>query len=105
MTRITDRAYLDWLRTQPCIITGQRGHDCEAVDPAHIGTHGKGLKTDDEALPVLHSLHVKGHNGGEIRMFREQAPNWLIRDALRAYARERYREWKESGDWTGGKFR
>lgn len=103
--RITDRKYLDWLRTQPCIITGQRGSDVEAVDPAHVGTYGKGLKTDNEALPILHSLHVNGHNGGEIKMFREQAPNWLIRDALRAYARERYAEWRETGDWTGGKFR
>ena len=102
---VKDRKYLDWLRTQPCIITGQRGSEFETVDPAHIGTFGKGMKTDDEALPILHSLHSGGHSGGEIKMIRERAPNWLIRDALRAYAREKYREWNDFGDWVGGKFR
>lgn len=103
--KTTDPKYLDWLKTQRCVLTGHAATEYDAVDPAHIGTYGKGLKTDDEALPLLHSLHARGHNGGEIKLFREHAPNWLIRDALRAYARERYREWLESGDWTGGKFR
>lgn len=52
---VKDRKYLDYLREQPCIITGLRSSEYDAVDPAHIGTAGKGLKTDDEALPLLHT--------------------------------------------------
>ena len=89
---VRDRKYLDWLRTQPCIITGC----CEdAIDPMHIGTYGKGLKSsDDQVLPVGHRYHRLAHQNGEITMFRKHAPNWLLRAALRAYAREMYREWK-----------
>jgi len=91
-----DRAYLDWLRTQPCIITGRMGDDHESVVPAHIGTAGKGLKSpDSQALPVLASYHSLGHQKGEITMFRTHAPDWLIREALRAYAEKMYQEWKE----------
>jgi len=93
-TKVVDRKYLDWLRTQPCILTGEAATDFDPVDPMHIGTHGKGAKTDDEALPVAHSLHVSGHQSGEISMLRRKAPDWLIRNAFRAYAREMYWEWK-----------
>lgn len=91
---VRDRKYLDWLRDQPCLLTGRRATEQDAVDPVHIGTFGKAIKTDDEAIPVLHSLHSEGHSGGEISMFRAHAPDWLLRDALRAYARELYRGWK-----------
>ena len=92
---IRNRKYLDWIRQQPCVISGLRGNHFETVDPAHIGTLGKGIKSgDDEVLPLRHSYHVEGHQSGEISMFRKYAPDELIRDALRAYAREQYREWK-----------
>ena len=92
---IRDRAYLDWLRTQPCILTGQRGNEHEAVDPAHIGQAGMGMKAgDDLALPILHSIHAKMHSMGEVVILRQFAPDWLIRDAFRAYAREFYGKWK-----------
>lgn len=92
---IRDRKYLDWLHDQPCILTGHYSDDNETVDAAHIGTAGKGLKSsDDEALPICHSLHVRGHQHGEVSMLREFAPDWLIREAFRAYAREMYRGWK-----------
>jgi hypothetical protein len=92
---LRDRKYLDWLRRQTCIVTGLRGSEHDAVDPAHIGTLGKGIKSpDDEALPLLHSMHAEAHQHGEISMFRKHAPDWLIRAALRAYARELYRSWK-----------
>jgi hypothetical protein len=94
---LRDRAYLDWLRTQPCIITGWLGDECQAVDPAHIGTAGRGIKSpDNEALPLAHYLHVLAHNKGEISMFRERLPDDVLRAALRALAREMYREYKES---------
>ena len=94
---VRDRKYLDYLREQPCILTGRVGHpEIESVDPMHIGTAGKGVKSsDDEALPVIHHLHARGHESGEISMLREVAPDWLLREAFRAYAREQYREWRE----------
>lgn len=97
---IRDRKYLIWLRSQPCILTGFRATEYEAVDPAHIGQAGMGMKSgDDEALPVKHSLHVKMH-GGEISTLRELAPVWLLRAAFRAYAREFYAKYKLSDSRT-----
>lgn len=91
---IRDRAYLDWLRSERCVLTGQYGSDYDAVDPMHIGTLGRGIKSpDDEALPVLHSLHVLGHQRGEVSLFREMLPDTLLRCALRAWAREMYRDY------------
>lgn len=95
---IRDPAYRDWIKTQPCVITGLRGDEQETVDPMHIGTAGKGLKSsDDEILPVAHRYHAAGHQKGEMSMFRNAAPDGLLRAALRAYAREMYREWKGGG--------
>lgn len=97
---VRDRDYLDWLRTQPCILTGWRATDDAAVDPMHIGTLGTGIKSsDDEALPVRHEFHDFGHKWGEMSMFRKQMPEWLIREALRAYARDLYQRYlKERGE-------
>ena len=93
---LRDRAYLDALRDMPCAITGQRATDYEKVDPAHIGTAGRGLKSpDDEALPILHSVHQEMHNKGEASVLRERMPDWLLIDCVQAYAREHYRKWKE----------
>lgn len=94
---IRDPAYLIYLRSQPCILTGFMGNDYEAVDPCHIGTAGRGVKSsDDEALPIRHSLHVEGHNSGEISMLRKHAPNAVLRAAFRALAREDYQAWLKS---------
>jgi len=93
---IRDRKYLDYLKTQSCLLTGFSATEDMAVDPMHIGTAGKGFKSsDDEAIPVVHYLHQQGHNGGEITMLREHAPDWLLRDCFRAYARNLYKEWKK----------
>ncbi len=92
---LRDRRYLDHLRSEPCILTGFTATEFEAVDPCHIGTAGKGMKSpDDEALPIRHSLHLEGHQSGEITMLRTHAPDWLLRDAFRAYAREQYQRWR-----------
>ncbi len=94
---VRDRKYPDSLRDQPCILTGWTATEEFAVDPMHIGTLGKGIKSsDDEALPVRHEYHVRGHNEGEISMFRKHAPDWLLREALREYARRLYREYRAS---------
>lgn len=93
---VRDRKYLDWLRTQPCIFTGLMGSERDAVDPMHIGTAGKGIKSsDDEALPVRHSIHSECHQRGEMTVIREIIPDWLLREALRAYAREMYQLYME----------
>lgn len=89
-----DRQYLDWLRSQPCIITGRRGTDSDPVEAAHIGTMGKGIKSPDyHALPISHSLHAMGHQGGEISMLREHLPDYVLREALRLYAEMLYAEY------------
>lgn len=87
--RVQDRKYLDWLRTQRCLFTGVR-----EVEPVHIGTWGKGAKTDDEAIPLAYTLHRIGHASGEISMLRRHIPDWLLRECLRMYARRIYEEWK-----------
>lgn len=90
---IRDRAYLDHLRGEPCIVSGYRG---EGVDPAHIGTLGRGIKRgDDEVLPLRNVFHTNGHQSGEVSMFRRELPDYVLRMALRALAREMYREWKQ----------
>lgn len=92
---LRDQAWLDYLKTQRCVITGQRGTDYDAVDPAHIGTLGRGIKSpDDEVLPIAHSIHVRMHSRGEMNVLRAMLPDDVLRAALRAYARELYREWK-----------
>ena len=91
---IRDRKYLDWLRSQPCIVTGLFGTENDAIDPSHIGTAGKGLKSsDDEALPLCHSIHSKCHARGEMTVLRELLPNAILREALRALARENYQKY------------
>lgn len=95
---IRDDAYLKYLRTQPCLLTGRRGSENETVDPMHIGTAGKGIKTSDaEAIPVLHRFHAAGHNGGEMTMLRRELPDWMLRDAMRMYARKMYQDYLDRG--------
>lgn len=92
---LRDQAWLDYLKTQRCIVTGLRGTDYDAVDPAHIGTLGRGIKSpDDEVLPIAHSIHVRMHARGEMNVLRAMLPDDVLRAALRALGREMYAEWK-----------
>ncbi len=91
-----NRKYLDWLRTQRCLITGRYADESEAVDPCHIGTAGRGVKSpDNECLPLIHWVHQEMHQRGEIKVLRELAPDWLIREMARAYAREIHKGWDD----------
>jgi hypothetical protein len=91
---LRDQRWLDYLKTQRCIITGFLGNDFEGVDPAHIGTLGRGIKSpDDEVLPIRHGLHNLMHAHGEMSILRAQLPDDVLRAALRALAREMYAEW------------
>lgn len=96
MTIIRDREWLDYLHTQPCIITGQLGNDSETIDPAHLGAFKGFKRSDNETLPLLHRFHKLGHNKGEMTMWRENLPDYVLLLALRAYARELYAAWKAS---------
>lgn len=94
---IRDDKWIEFLKTEPDLLTGMRATEFDAVDPLHIGTLGKGIKSsDDEVLPILHSFHQKGHQSGEISMFRKYMPDWLLRECLRLYARKMYAEWRAS---------
>ena len=94
---VRDQAWLDHLKGERCLITGLRGTDYEGVDPAHVGTLGRGIKSsDDEVLPILHRYHVMQPQMGELTMWRKFAPDDVLRAALRALAREMYAEWKSA---------
>jgi hypothetical protein len=96
LTVIRDDDFRSYLKTQPCIITGRRPDHGAVVDPLHVGTYGKSMKSpDSEMLPVLHDMHQDGHQHGEISMFRKFLPDDVLRDALRAYAHMKYLKWKE----------
>ena len=70
-TRQQSRSHLAWLRTLPCLITGQR----KDVDAAHIRyaepVYGKritgiGEKPSDRfAVPLSRRLHEEQHKGNE----------------------------------------
>jgi len=93
---LRDRNYLDWLKGQSCVLTCLQGTEYNAIDPAHIGTAGKGLKSpDNEALPILHSIHSEMHQRGEMTVMLEYLSRnpRLLRDMARAYARECYQEY------------
>ena len=94
---LRDQKWLDYLKEGRCIVTGLYGTDYDAIDPAHIGTLGRGIKSpDNEVLPVQHSIHVRMHSRGEINVLRAMLPDDVLRAALRAYARELYAEWLKS---------
>ncbi|HYF56836.1 MAG TPA: hypothetical protein VEA41_21485 [Salinarimonas sp.] len=93
---IRDQDWLDHLKTERCILTGLYGNDYEGIDPAHIGTLGRGIKSsDDEVLPILHKFHALQPSMGEMTMWRTHLPDDVLRDALKALAREMYAKWKE----------
>lgn len=95
---LRDRKYLDSYRDAACIVCGRRGQD--DVVGAHIRwgqEGGVGLKPgDDLTLPLCGSCHGEQHEIGEklfwcLRLSRSTRLTML---ALKALARERYREWK-----------
>src|SRR6185369_14169729 len=65
------RAYLDWIATQPCCLTGHRANDYLGVDPHHEekkGNSGTSTKAcDSRAVPIRHDLHVEMENPGSSR--------------------------------------
>lgn len=94
-----NRAYLNHVRTLPCIISGHRGED---VDPAHIrrlGGGGLSVKPPDNCvLPLKNELHRLQHNIGEKRFWREQITDALLFEALLALAEKQHRLWLNGQD-------
>lgn len=92
---VRDEKWIKHLRSERCLFTGQYGTDQDSIDPLHVGTLGKSVKSpDDEILPIAHHLHLLGHQKGEMSMIREHAPDDVLRLAFRALAREMYAAWK-----------
>lgn len=92
---IRDQRWLDHLKGERCIVTGLHGTDYDGIDPAHIGTLGRGIKSsDDEVLPVQHSIHLRMHSRGEINVLRAMLKDDVLRAALKALAREMYRDYE-----------
>lgn len=60
--RITNNDYLDFIRSQPCCVTGMT----EGVHPHHFLTGGMGTKGSDFAtVPLYHELHRHLHDHGQ----------------------------------------
>lgn len=88
--------YLAFIRTLPCVVTGQHG-----VDAAHLSTEakewghrgrGKGQKASDRwALPLIRSLHDEQHRGDEMAFWDRHGIN------PHALACALYAKWCELG--------
>ena len=82
---VRDRAYLDWLRGQPCVACGFP-HGC---DPSHHGAHGMGTKADDDrAVSMCRRCHDHWERGAPRRVFaREHLDDDATDEWLRDQAR------------------
>lgn len=92
--RIVKRSYLDYLRDQPCIVTGKRD-----VEPAHLrllGSGGVGLKPNDSrALSLYWELHRRQSTEGELPVWLwcvNEYPDFLER-LLIEVAESRFEKW------------
>lgn len=89
---IEDRKWLDFVRTQPCIVTGRM-----ETEPAHLrllGAGGMGKKPNDNlVLPLNWELHrVAGERGAWLR-FANEYPEFYFR-LLQNEAKRRHQMWK-----------
>lgn len=87
---VRDRAYLDWLKTQPCAACAHP-HGC---DPSHHGRHGVGTKPSDlGAIPLCRRCHDFWHNTGRV-FGRESESAEATKEWLCAKAAEFRREYE-----------
>lgn len=92
---LRDRAYLDWLRDQPCIVT-----QLTPCEPAHLrllGSGGMGMKPgDDRAVPLYWELHRQQNNTAEIKTWQWWAQDYpmFLAELLIRDAEHRYQQWK-----------
>ena len=92
---LRDRKWLDFLQTQPCIVTGLKG-----AEPAHLrllGAGGTGVKPPDNlVLPLHHELHRRQSTEGEGAVWlwcANEYPEFYFR-LLRDEAKRRYQMWR-----------
>jgi hypothetical protein len=93
LSPVRDAKWMIALRDYPSVLTGLRG---PTVVGMHLGSLGTGIKRcDSQALPGEQHYHKLGHDKGEITMLREHVLDDVLRDALRLYAENMYRLWKD----------
>ena len=60
-----DPKYLDWLKTQRCVVCHRSVNPNLDIVAAHYGEHGIGIKASDlEALPLCFHCHALEHMQG-----------------------------------------
>lgn len=74
----TDKQYQEFVRYQPCIITGgfdrdtEKGEDrCEYCHVRRSGDAGTSFKPEYSGVPMIHLMHVLQHNQGEIAAYQQ----------------------------------
>jgi hypothetical protein len=77
-TRVIDRKFLDWLKTQPCDACGQRpGDEFNPIDPSHITTvKNHGGDTRDNVCSHCRQCHTKWGSWG-ISKFLKRYPRFV----------------------------
>ena len=65
------KRYMEFIREQPCCLTGMVSNDFQTVDPHHEpmpGASTVGSKAcDSRCVPVAHGIHLKMHSPGNSR--------------------------------------
>jgi len=76
----TDEEYLEWVKHQPCALTGNfsEHHDSgeQYCVPAHVRRvehgSGTGIKPRYSAIPLMHDLHQQAHQHGDTTLCPEE---------------------------------
>lgn len=92
-----DKTYGEHLKRNACMVTFFPGSDSEAIDPAHFGSGGKGLKAHDfYQIGLRHSLHTRQHQIGELTFWlgRLSEDPALLREVMRSWALVKYLKWR-----------
>lgn len=98
-----DRQYHSAIKSQelPCAVSGLTGSASDQVVFAHMGITGKGMKApDNEAIPMLDSLHKRSHSQAVSMGFQTfwcelfMKDRRLLLDVLKAFARDYHSKWE-----------
>lgn len=83
-----NKAYLEFLRSRPCCVTGLEGYGVIAHHVRMFGGGGVGQKPSDYlAVPLSQKEHLRLHANGEKSFWKEERldPIQVINDCLLAY--------------------
>lgn len=81
--KIQSKPHLEWIRNQPCVVTGHRSYDNDAH---HVQRKSQGLN-DYATVPLRHDIHMELHLRGITTFETEHGMDF--RDALIAKLCER----------------